>query len=145
MWRDFLQSLGEEVTFHNPAGVYHLDEAESKLGVKLPVELRELLRESNGVEGEYGLGLVWSIDRIVQSNMELRTNQELDSAYMPFTHLLFFADAGNGDQFAYAISASGEIRCHDIYAWNHEDDSRTAIAPTLKAYLEGWLTGRIKL
>jgi hypothetical protein len=29
--------------------------------------------------------------------------------------------------------------------WNHEDDSRTWVAPNLAKYLEWWLTGRITL
>ena len=33
---------------------------------------------------------------------------------MPFDHLLFFADAGNGDQFAFPIVADGVVR-QDIY------------------------------
>ncbi|WP_162255066.1 hypothetical protein [Paenibacillus sp. Soil522] len=36
----------------------------------------------------------------------------------------FFADAANGDQFAFPI-LNGKIVKKDIYVWNHEDDSRT--------------------
>lgn len=44
------------------------DAAEEKLGVEFPDDLRSLLGESDGVEGEYGLGLVWPIDRIIEDN-----------------------------------------------------------------------------
>jgi len=61
---------------------------------------------------------------------------------MPFDCLLFFADAGNGDQFAFAI-LNGESRRDDIFVWNHEDDSRCWVALRLDTFYEGWLTGRI--
>ncbi|WSL80461.1 SMI1/KNR4 family protein [Kitasatospora sp. NBC_01266] len=60
---------------------------------------------------------------------------------MPFDPLLFFADAGNGDLFALLP----RIGRPDVFVWNHEDDSRTWVAPSLAKYLEWWLTGQIKL
>lgn len=62
---------------------------------------------------------------------------------MPFDCLLFFADAGNGEQFAYSIQ-DGLIRKDDIYVWNHEDDSRTWVAPSLKKFIQWGLEGIIK-
>jgi hypothetical protein len=61
-----------------------------------------------------------------------------------FEGLLFFADAGNGDQFAFAV-AGGQVRRSDIFVWNHEDDSRTWLAKDLREYLEGWISGRITI
>ena len=55
-----------------------------------------------------------------------------------------FADAGNGDQFAFPI-VGGSIRGTDVFAWDHENDSRSWVAPSLQTYLEGWLSGKIKL
>lgn len=60
---------------------------------------------------------------------------------MPFDPLLFFGDAGNGDQFAFRL-VSG-LRDKDIYVWNHENDSRTWVGPSLSRYLEWWADGRI--
>ena len=56
----------------------------------------------------------------------------------------FFGDAGNGDQFAYPIQ-NGKIQRNDIFVWNHEDDSRTWVAPDLKYYIEWWLTGKLSI
>ncbi|MQY34015.1 hypothetical protein SRB17_19810 [Streptomyces sp. RB17] len=78
-------------------------------------------RESNGIEGEYGDGLVWSAERIASENQSLREDAELATLYMPFDPLLFFADAGNGDLFALLP----RIDRPDVFVWNHEDDSRT--------------------
>jgi hypothetical protein len=63
---------------------------------------------------------------------------------MPFDALLFFGDAGNGDQFAYGI-LDGEVRMPDIFAWDHENDSRYWVAPDLRQFIEWWAEGRIAL
>lgn len=117
-----------------------LDEAEIALRHPLPNDLRELLGESNGIEGEYGLGLLWSIERIVRDNHEFRTGGNLRELYMPFDGILFFADAGNGDQFGLSLSGN-----NDVFAWDHEDDSRRWVAANALAYLEAWMTGRLTI
>ncbi|MNG40245.1 hypothetical protein D3C84_1287410 [compost metagenome] len=66
------------------------------------------------------------------------------AGYEPFDSLLFVADAGNGDLFGYSI-VDGAIPKEDIYTWNHEDDSRTWVAPSLKQFIEGWLKGEISI
>lgn len=145
MWKELLLNLTQDCEFHDPVAVFYLDEAETTLNLKLPSDLRELLRESNGIEGQYGLGLLWPLNKILDENRRFREKAEFRHLYMPFDHLLFFADAGNGDQFAFAIHADGQIHRPDIFAWNHEDDSRTWVAPSLRKYFEWWLTGTIKL
>ncbi len=108
------------------------------LGRPIPHELHDLLIETNGVEGEYGLGLVWSAERIGEDNAQFRTSPDFAELYMPFDGLVFFSDAGNGHQFGVALSGNQEV-----YMWNHEDDSRTWVAPTVMRFLEGWMTGRL--
>lgn len=127
-----------EATFHPPANAAELYAAETSLGHTLPNDLAQVLAESNGIDGEYGLGLLWNLDRILRDNIDFRTGAEFREHYRPFEALVFFADAGNGDQFA--LSLTGDCQ---VYVWNHENDNRTWIAPTVMAYLEGWLTGRI--
>lgn len=112
--------------------------AEEALSHSLPNDLGPVLAESDGIEGEYGLGLVWSLARIVRDNNTFRTDEQLRSLYMPFDGLVFFADAGNGDQFALSLTGNSEV-----YVWDHESDSRSWVAPSVMAYLEGWMTGRI--
>ena len=63
--------------------------------------------------------------------------------YMPFNNLLFFADAGNGDKFGFPISLDGTIR-KDVFAWNHEDDSRSWCAPSLRTFIQWWHEGKVK-
>jgi hypothetical protein len=55
----------------------------------------------------------------------------------------FFADAGNGDQFAFPIGRDGLVS-EKVFVWKHEDDSRTCIARSLSHYLEKWLTQQMK-
>lgn len=144
-WKDFLSNLSADCQFQEPVSAFQRDEAEKRLDVVFPEDLRELLRETNGVEGEYGLGLLWPLERIVKENIQFRTNDDYKSLYMPFSNLLFIADAGNGDQFAYPIRADGIIHSPDVFVWGHEDDSRRWVAPSLKVYFEWWLSGRLTL
>lgn len=144
MWRPFLESLSRDCTFASAATASTIEAAQGRLQVEFPAELVSLLSEFDGIRGRYGLGLVWPLERIVADNLSFRANSDFRELYMPFDCLLFFADAGNGDQFAYSI-CGGAIRRADIFAWDHEQDSRLWVAPSLRTYLDWWLTGRIKL
>jgi hypothetical protein len=135
-WKELLSGLTAHCQFHEPVAVFQLDRAERQLSVALPSDLREVLRETNGVEGEYELALLWPLDRIIEDNQRFRSSKDFKSVYMPFDHLLFIADAGNGDQFAFPVDADGTIRRPDVFVWNHEDDSRRMVAPSLKCYFE---------
>jgi hypothetical protein len=143
-WKQHIQVICTQANFSEPAEEQALSAAETLLGMRLPESLRELLAESNGVRGEYDLDLIWPIVRIVADNRLFRENESFRTLYMPFDGLLFFADAGNGDQFAFAV-AGGQVRRPDIFVWNHEEDSRTWLAKDLLDYLEGWVSGRIAI
>ena len=143
-WQELIRKFSQDYKFQLPATREEISSVESVLGVSLPQELRELLHESNGVEGSYDLGLIWNAGRIEHENLAFRQNLEFRNLYMPFDSLMFFADAGNGDQFAFSI-LNGEVRRSDIFVWNHEDDSRQWVAPSLEKYLEWWLEGKLKI
>jgi hypothetical protein len=144
MWRERVQALTKAAVFKKSADSITLKSVEERLGIGLPDELRRLFSESDGINGEYGLGLIWNCERIVTDNLNFRNNPDFIDLYMPFDCLLFFADAGNGDQFAFAIR-NKQIQSSDVYVWNHEDDSRTWVAPSLEKYLAWWLAGKIKV
>jgi SMI1-KNR4 cell-wall len=139
VWRERILGWTAEATFNDGASEAAIDACETALGQTLPRELVALLRESDGVEGEYGLGLVWPVERIMKDNVQFRSDTTFARLYMPFEPLLFFADAGNGDQFAFVM----RDRPSDVFVWDHETDSRTMVAPGLATYLEWWLDGRI--
>lgn len=141
MWRELIESLEADAAFTEGVTEAVISDAEASLGGALPDDLRSLLEESNGVSGRYGLGLVWPIERIVSDNVLFRTNPDFVDLYMPFDPLLFFADAGNGDQFAFVWKP----RRDEVFAWDHESDSRHWVAPSLGTYLRWWLSGQLKL
>ena len=142
MWRELMSDLVPGTTFASPVVEPALQAAESALAQAFPPPLTSLLRETDGVRGEHELGLIWSLDQIVNDNLAFRSNRDFAKLYMPFDPLLFFADAGNGDQFALL---SPPVDRDDIFAWDHENDSRKWVAASLEMYLRWWIGGQIKL
>jgi len=139
-WRTRLARFGEAVRLATPASAESVEGLTDALGVTLPAELHALLLESDGVADRYGAGLVWPAAEIVRQNRAFRTNPEFRALYMPFDALLFFGEAGNGDQFFFRI-LDGAVRGPDVYVWAHETDSRVWAAPSLEALLERRLAG----
>lgn len=144
MWQELVKQHSGAIIVREGASESAIQLAERTLAVKFPSDLQSLLLESDGIEGEYCLGLVRQLDCIVEENLSFRESAEFKELYMPFDCLLFFADAGNGDQFAFPIQAGG-IRRDDVFVWNHEDDSCTWATPSLSKYLEWWLSGKLKI
>lgn len=142
-WPRRITAALPEAEFSAAATGEQIAAAEAYLGQPLPPALRDLLRETNGVRGDaHGLDLVWDVDRIQRDNSYFRRSTDFADLYMPFTPLLFFGSAGNGDQFAFIRQP---LRDDDVYAWNHEDDSRTWVAPRLTDFFDWWADGRIRL
>jgi len=143
MWIEYIKSVSDDFEFAQPATDQALEKAESTLGLSFPTELRDLLKETNGVEQRSAFLLfILSVERIENDNFEMRHTQAL-SFYIPFNNLLFFADAGNGDKFGFPISQDGNIG-KDVFIWNHEDDSRSWRAPSLKTFIQWWQEGKVK-
>lgn len=148
MWIEFIGGISSKYTFGRSATDHEIQQLEKIFNVKIPNELRSLLSESNGIKEQADdldayFDLIWSVSRIQEENMNLRNDDDFKDLYMPFDCLLFFADAGNGDLFGYSIQ-NGVVQRDDIFAWNHEDDSRTWVAPCLKTFIEWWSEGRIR-
>jgi hypothetical protein len=139
MWREYVLSFHPPALFDEPAAPDAIAGAERRLGVRLPRDLVSLLRESDGVRGEYELAAVWPADRIAHDNLEFRGSHSFRDLYMPFDALLFFGDAGNGDQFAFPITSRGVG--DQVFVWDHESDSRSWYAQSLRMYLKWFLTG----
>ncbi|WP_329157552.1 SMI1/KNR4 family protein [Streptomyces sp. NBC_01717] len=62
-------------------------EAERRLGRSLPAQLTALLMKTDGMVGEYGTGVVWSLDRILEQNLLFRGPDTFPGLYMPFDPL----------------------------------------------------------
>ena len=145
MWKEFVNSISKEFHFKEPATKLELAQIQKELHVELPEELTHLFNETNGVFDKWDCHLVWPVSRIIEENLFYRTFEDYSDIFMPFDHLLFFSDAGNGDVFCYAIVKDGTIEKTDIYVWNHENDSRTWVAASLKDFIKGWATGEISV
>ena len=143
MWREMVERWYPDHEFRPASTELVLADAERRLDTRLPPDLRDLLSESDGVFGGYGLGLVWPVTRIVEDNLDFRTSAVFRHHYERFDDLLFFGDAGNGDQFAFRLA--GGPWGNGVFAWDHEDDRRFLVAPDLGRYLEWWADGRLKL
>ena len=97
IWRTFIEHLAEDYQLFPPAYPSALTRVERELQVALPEELKTLLTETNGLLGRYD-EVIWSAQNIVERNLEFRRTPDFIEVYMPFDPLLFFGDAGNGDQ-----------------------------------------------
>lgn len=144
MWRNYISILSKEYYFKAPATKTELAQIKEELSVELPIKLLELYGETNGVFHAYNFPLVWSTSQIVKENLSFRNLDAYRDCLMPFDNLLFFSDAGNGDLFGYRI-VNRIIQTDDIFVWNHEDDSRKIIAPSLEKFIKGWITGEISV
>ncbi|MEV4508388.1 SMI1/KNR4 family protein [Dactylosporangium sp. NPDC049525] len=136
MWIELITELFPEAEFAPPADRAALDDLEQALGQRLPVGLRELLAEADGVLGDLNLDVVWSAERILADNQAFRTSEDFAELYAPFDGLLFFGDNGGGDQFAFLTDAHGE----GVFVWEHETDTRRKVADDLADYLRRILT-----
>lgn len=81
--------------------------------------------------GHTDVDTVWSVDQIVETNLQFWSDQTFAQLYMPFTPFLFFGDNGGGDQFAFVQTPERP----DIFVWEHESDSRRWVANNLQDYL----------
>lgn len=144
MWKNYIHSISKEYNFRDPAAESEITQIKEELNVELPEKLIKLFDETNGVFDIYDFPLIWSAEQMIEENLFYRNDEEYKNIFMPFDHLLFFASAGNGDLFGYAI-LNGHIQKEDIYVWDHEDDSRRWIASSLEEFIKGWIISEISI
>lgn len=115
---------------------------------ELPLELEELYTQTDGIfeilDGQEIGDLIWPASKAVQINREYRNQPDFKNLYMSFDQLFFVSDAGNGDLFGF-VTLNGKFYRRDIFVWNHEDDSRTWVAPDLAKFIEWWANGTISV
>jgi len=121
---------------------------EANLGLRLPVSLRELLLETDGVGtamflgGEWGRTDtdVWSCDRLEIENADIRADMEgpCPPPGAPEVAPLYFAPAGvDGILFAFLVRSSGP-EDPAVYAHYPIEGEWRLISPTLASYFQGW-------
>lgn len=115
---------------------------ENKLGMRLPADLRELLAESDGVELQSRLDgqeyesfmcVVWPVKKIASYARKLnnRSKKHRDEP------VVFF---GPGDSAEFCCGASGRV-----YAWYENDLRLVEVSPSLPAFIEAWVAGRLQI
>lgn len=153
-WKEYIIGLDlvdktSSFDFTMPVSDDLLEKLQAQLGlIELPRELEELYQQTNGVNellaGRKIAELIWSIDKVIETNKEYRTYPDFKELYMSFDQLLFISDAGNGDLFGF-VTLNGRFERYDIFTWNHETDSRTWVAPNLATFIKWWTNGTIKV
>lgn len=144
MWKQYIQTVKKGYHFKEPANPAAFEQIQKELHVDLPLDLLTLFNETDGVFDEFNCPLIWSVDQIIEDNLFFRNFEQYKDLYMPFDHLLFFSDSGTGDLFGYPI-LNGQIQRDDIFVWDHESDSRTWVASSLKDFIDGWANDRITI
>jgi hypothetical protein len=137
-WRKHISALSPVVGFSPPVRPEEICDAEAKLDVIFPGDLKELLGQSNGL-AYCGASLIWSADEIVRQNLDMRTERGFRSLFIPFDALLFFGDDANGDLFFFPI-LDGKIRNEFLFRWDHETDSRILEQHHLKTFVDWFIT-----
>ena len=141
MRTEMIVALPGEMTLH-PVGTRGCDRRVRATPLaSVAGQARRTPSETNGVDGEHGAGPAGASNVSPPTTLTFRRNADFGVPYMPFDSLLFFADAGSGDQFALGPHTDRA----DVFTWNHENDIRIWVAPGLSQYTEWWLTDRIKL
>ena len=134
-------------TFNPPVSLNTLEFLKTPFAFsKLPQTLEELYLQTNGIcenLEDMPIGyLIWPIERTIETNTEVRTQPYFTEIYQSFDQWLFFSDAGNGDMFGF-LNTQGKFETSNIFRWDHEDDSRTKVAPDLQTFIEQTLTDAI--
>jgi hypothetical protein len=153
-WIDYISKLSTvdrntTFEFNPPATDETLQHLYSQFQLsELPDELKTFYKQTDGVSeflnGQKIGYLIWSSSQVVETNQEYRGQSDFKELYMSFDQLLFIADAGNGDLFGF-ITLNGQFDRRDVFVWNHEDDSRTWVAPDLATFIKWWTDGTISV
>ena len=118
-----------------PATEEEIYDAENKLAVSFPSDLRTLLLEMNG--DRY---LCHSAEDIAKNNLSLR------NAFEEFADLscyLFVAGNGCGDYYCYRID-NGIVQSSPIYIWEHEDFQSKVVAANLEDMIHLYYQDKIQ-
>jgi hypothetical protein len=151
-WRDLvLQAFREGIKPPEPvyprfapgASEAHLREAERRLGVTIPEDLRNLLAECDGIMEVMDIHgrpidthwLIWPTETLVDRNRDPgRATVGLPGSW------LIFATA-DGRDFGYDLH-EGEGH---IWLWRPIDGESDRVAPSLPDFLRRWINGELKL
>lgn len=127
MYIDLLKQYAahiDNVKFHPAATEGEIGEAEKRLNILFPNELKDLLFEINGDDF-----LLWSLDQMIKENLDLRgmNPKIIEPELFDFSKFLFFATNGCGDYYGYKIEY-GKIGSTSIFVFDHEEYTARVVA-----------------
>lgn len=138
MWWELIKTASPDYALNQPIREQEIYFVERALGVEFPETLRQLLQEANGGTDQDAQWVLWELAKIEKGNQELRHAD----THMPVHHLLFFAEDGNHNLYAFGIIGR-TVRLDRVYLWRRDDDSRICVANSLEEFLERWLEGKV--
>jgi hypothetical protein len=136
-WLEELEAMESKAELRPGCSPERVTGAESELGVTLPEALAEFLRATDGFydrESEYAYA--WDLNTLVGENARAWT----DAAAPLDTNFLAFGADGAGGWFCLPL---GPESADGVFHWSATDEQPRRIAPDLRTFWRGWLTGRI--
>ena len=124
-----------------------ISQLEKSVGCRLPMRLRSLLLQTDGVTEEVEVApnnwieasiVIYSVDQMIDTNLSVRraySDRNVD-------RYLFFSTAGaDGIQFG-SIAASEAREDAEVFAWYSDETSDKRMANSLPTFLTNWCSGR---
>lgn len=160
-WRGFIRVAYEAYprrdgitvrpTYFPRVSATDITDAESQLEAVLPISLRSVLQETNGVIEMMAIDggawfesgwLLWSVEESVEANLRYRAKSAEAAFDRDFRQVLFFANAGT-DGILFGFPVSDRVCATSVVVWFPIDDEIVAFAPSLDEFISGWVSGRL--
>lgn len=139
-WRDRILLCFPDAKINPPALPGQIEKIEKELNRLLPDSLKSALKEADGFSDHTGACIIENLSFLVSDNLDLWSYTDL---YMAPTSMLAFGGPGNGDRYFFPILPNNDYK-DEVYIWDHEDDSRTWVAQSLRDLLYRLATERTK-
>lgn len=136
-WKTILRSLFESPQFGTPATPDDLENVWLNLDTELPEDLKNLLKETNGLTVQE-CGVVWSTQDMVAKNMDHWTSPVVPGPGGALEEYLFIGGEPGGHSYAYRRSCIGIPRKELLYQWNPNSSTFDEFATDLQEYLVRW-------
>lgn len=162
-WRELITGIYEarnqqpgiagKPEFYPAASAATIADTEAALNATLPVPLRSLLLETNGVMdmmaidgGDWfeSMWLLWKIEEVAEQNRYYRAARQERTHERDFSSLVFFAGAGT-DGILFAFPVIDGVCASRVVVWHPIMDELDDLAPSLGEFLRGWLTSTISV
>jgi hypothetical protein len=126
-WSKLLAKRADGLVWRDPASTNEIKTAERELGLKLPQDLGDILRTSNGIQdGESWL--VFSCEDVAAYTAEVHTNYAEWEGSEADRLLVFGSWPGNGDMHAYVVKPLKKTPAGRLVSFDHETGETRPLA-----------------